>query len=359
MKVGIIGTRGIPNQYGGFEQFAMFFAQYLVEEGIEVTVYNSSNHPYKESEWKGVQLKHIYDPEDKIGTVGQFVYDLLSILDARKQGFDVIFQLGYTSSSVWGFLFPKKVKLITNMDGLEWKRTKYNKYVQAYLKKAEAWAVKQSDELIADSVGIQAYLARKYKVSSTYIPYGATLFTEADSSYLRRFDLRPFEYDLVIARLEPENNVELIIQGHVKTKDVPLYIVGNHKTAYGSYLHKKYGNAVHFLGTIYDLNILNNLRFYTRLYFHGHSVGGTNPSLLEAMACGCMIVAHQNEFNKAVLNEDAFYFSSPDDVTDLLKSLPSEEVKEKKVERNKAKIQTTFSFKSVHEKLMELIEKTS
>ena len=124
MKIGIIGTRGIPNHYGGFEQFAMFFAEYLVKEGMDVTVYNSSNHPYQEKNWKGVNIQHIYDPEHQIGTVGQFFYDLLTILDTRKKEFDIIFQLGYTSSSVWGFLFPKKTLIITNMDGLEWKKNK-------------------------------------------------------------------------------------------------------------------------------------------------------------------------------------------------------------------------------------------
>jgi GDP-D-mannose dehydratase len=122
-KIGIIGTRGIPNQYGGFEQFAQFFSEHLVQKGYEVVVYCSSNHTFQEKTWKGVSLVHIKDPEKSIGTVGQFIYDLRAILHARKQKFDVIFQLGYTSSSIWGFLFPKKAKLITNMDGLEWKRT--------------------------------------------------------------------------------------------------------------------------------------------------------------------------------------------------------------------------------------------
>ena len=115
MKIGIIGTRGIPNHHGGFEQFAMFFAEYLANNGYDVVVYNSSNHPYQDKKWKNVTLKHCYDPEPKIGTAGQFIYDLFSILNSRKQNFDVIFQLGYTSSSIWGFLFPKKSKLITTI----------------------------------------------------------------------------------------------------------------------------------------------------------------------------------------------------------------------------------------------------
>src|SRR5215469_9735731 len=154
MNIGIIGTRGIPNQYGGFEQFAEFIAPALVERGHAVTVYNSSLHPYKENNWKGVNLVHQYDAEGKLGTAGQFIYDFNCIKDSRKRKFDVILQLGYTSSSVWSFLFPKKSVLVTNMDGLEWKRTKYSKPVRRFLRYAEKWAATYSDFLIADSKGI-------------------------------------------------------------------------------------------------------------------------------------------------------------------------------------------------------------
>lgn len=359
MKVGIIGTRGIPNHYGGFEQFAMFFAEYLVKEGMEVVVYNSSHHPYKKDNWNGVQIQHVYDPEHKIGTAGQFFYDLFSILDARKRDFDVIFQLGYTSSSVWGFLFPKKSWIITNMDGLEWKRTKYSKPVQSFLKKAESWAVKQSDWLIADSIGIQNYLQKKYAVSSSYIPYGATIFSENKPSVLEEFQLQPHQYNLVIARLEPENNVELVIQAHLESAhSIPLCIIGSCSTPHGKYLYEKYGQKVNFLGAIYASEKLNNLRFYARLYFHGHSVGGTNPSLLEAMACSCVIAAHQNEFNQAVLEKDAFYFKTKQDIEKLLQNFTRKEVEKEKIENNLEKIRTTFSFNSIHTQLKELIERT-
>ena len=155
MKIAILGTRGVPNHYGGFEQFAEFFSVYLVEQGHEVCVYNSHNHPYQEKQFKGVNIIHQYDPEFKIGTAGQFIYDLNCILDSRKRNFDIILQLGYTSSSMWFFLLPKKATIITNMDGLEWKRTKYSKPIQKVLKFAEKLAVKSSDCLVSDSLGIK------------------------------------------------------------------------------------------------------------------------------------------------------------------------------------------------------------
>ena len=134
MKIGILGTRGIPNYHGGFEQFAEFFASFLAEKGHEVYVYSSHLHPYKKSCFKGANIIHCYDPEDKIGTPGQFIYDLNCIMDSRKRNFDILLQLGYTSNSIWHRLLPKKPIIITNMDGLEWKRSKYNKWVRHFLK---------------------------------------------------------------------------------------------------------------------------------------------------------------------------------------------------------------------------------
>ena len=133
MKIGILGTRGIPNFYGGFEQFAQYLSEAFVKKGHEVHVYNSHTHPYEKNEWNGVKLIHCYDPENTIGTVGQFIYDLNCILDSRKREFDIILQLGYTSSSVWNWIFPKKSIIMTNMDGFEWKRSKYSKPVQQFL----------------------------------------------------------------------------------------------------------------------------------------------------------------------------------------------------------------------------------
>lgn len=327
MKIAILGTRGIPNLYGGFEQFAEYIAPALVQRGHEVVVYCSSLHPYKDTTWKGVQLIKKKDPENKMGTFGQFIYDLNCILDSKKRDYDIILQLGYTSSSVWSFLFPKNAVIVTNMDGLEWKRTKYKKPVQAFLKKAEKWAVDNSHFLIADSKGIQAYLQEKYNKPSEFIAYGAALFENPDVTQLNAFNLKPYSYNMVIARMEPENNIETILQGHHEAAiDQKLIIIGNYTNKFGSYLKEKYENEnIKFIGPQYDINLLNNLRHFSHLYFHGHSVGGTNPSLLEAMASQSLIVAHNNIFNQSVLEEDAFYFSTPADIQALL---------EKKIEKS-------------------------
>mgnify|MGYP001550570049 CR=1 FL=1 len=346
MRIGIIGTRGIPNRYGGFEQFAEFVAPALVKRGHSVSVYNSSLHPYKEKNWKGVNRITKYDPENRIGTAGQFVYDLNCILDSRKRGFDIILQLGYTSSSIWSSLFPASSILITNMDGLEWKRSKYSRPVQNFLRKAEKWAALHSDFLIADSKGIQEYLLRKYQKPSCFIAYGADLAKQIDESWLHQRQMAKFEYDLVIARLEPENNVETIIRGHlISGSKIPLVIIGGTNHKYGASLKQQYASEqIQFWGTIYDMQMLNSFRHFSRFYFHGHSVGGTNPSLLEAMACYAMIVANDNVFNRSVLEDDAFYFSSSEDIASLLDRKIDRTEFEYMVTNNAVKITEQYSW---------------
>jgi glycosyltransferase involved in cell wall biosynthesis len=256
-------------------------------------------------------------------------------------------QLGYTSSSVWNFMIPSATKVVTNMDGLEWKRTKYGKATQRFLKYAEKVAVRRSDFLVADSIGIQKYLKEKYGAGSRFIPYGANLFSNPDAGALEPFGLRPGNYDMLIARLEPENNIEMILEGVEKaTATRRMLVIANHLTKYGSYLKKKFGSSekIWFYGPLYEMRALNNLRYFSNLYFHGHSVGGTNPSLLEAMASHALIAASRNEFNASVLEKDAYYFESADDVRRLVESIDKNEGEAQKIQSNIEKIKTKYSW---------------
>lgn len=324
MKIGILGTRGIPNNHGGFEQLAEYLSVYLVNNGHDVIVYNSHRHPYQEKTWNGVKIVHCFDLEHRIGTMGQFIYDFNCIRDSRKRDFDVLLQLGYTSSSIWYKLLPKKAIILTNMDGLEWKRTKYSKPVRRFLKTAEKFAAVSSDFLISDSIAIKSYIKEKYNRDSEFIAYGANLFTNQSENILEEYQIEKYKYNMIIARLEPENNIETILDGVVKSDSVlPILVVGKHETKFGEFLKNKFSKdkRIKFLGGIYDIEYLDNLRFYSNLYFHGHSVGGTNPSLLEAMASSSFIIAHDNDFNKSILGKDAFYFLNSDDVKlQLIKS---------------------------------------
>ena len=338
--------------------FAEYLAKFLVDKGHQVAVYNSHKHPYQEKEWNGVEILHKFDPEDRIGTAGQFIYDLNCIIDSRKRDFDIILQLGYTSSSIWGRLLPPKAKVVTNMDGLEWMRTKYTKPVQKFLLYAEKLGVKFSDELVADSIGIQQYISKKYSLDSKYIPYGSHVVENYSENTLTDYKLERYKYSMLIARLEPENSIEIILDGMSESKDSSDFLViGNHQTSYGAYLKERFKSQknIRFLGGIYDIEKLNDLRYYARLYFHGHTVGGTNPSLLEAMGSGALICANDNLFNRSILGEDALYFNTKEDVTAHIIS-NSQLNRSKIIENNFEKVKTLYSWDKIVTQYEELFK---
>jgi hypothetical protein len=352
LDIVILGTRGVPNYYGGFEQFAEFFSKYVAENGKKIAVYNSHNHPYQESEWYGVQIFHKFDPEYKLGTLGQFFYDLNCILHLRKIKPKIILQLGYTSSTIWYWLLPRKHSIVvTNMDGLEWKRTKYNPLVRKFLKFAEKMAIWGSDYFISDSTGIQDYIKTEYGKDSEYIAYGADLYENPSQSVLTDYSLTPYEYNMLIARMEPENNIETILDGvESSTSNQKFIVIGkNQVNKFGKYLTEKYKNSskIIFLGGVYDIEKLNNLRYYSNLYFHGHSVGGTNPSLLEAMASKAFIIAHDNPFNRGNLGEEAQYFKNSEDVS-LILSNSNKKDNINKIDINFDKIKNFYSWNKIN-----------
>ncbi|AHF14211.1 DUF1972 domain-containing protein [Niabella soli] len=322
MRIAIIGTRGIPNQYGGFEQFAEYLATGLQQKGFEVTVYNPEFHSFREHFFEGVKIVRKWSPEKQIGASANFIYDYLCLKDAIRKKFDIIYEAGYGTNSISHlFLNFGSSAIVTNMDGLEWKRAKWGPMTRWLTKYFEKLAVKTSHNLIADNTGIQKYLFEQYQANSHMIPYGAEIPEKVDDSLINQYSLQPAGYFLLIARLEPENNVEMIIDGYLRSdKKWPLICVGGMQTKHFKYLNQKIGNEkmVHFVGGIYKKEVLDALRKNALAYFHGHSVGGTNPSLLEAMAAGSFIAAHNNDFNRGVLEANALYFSDSDQVTTII-----------------------------------------
>ena len=349
LRIGILGTRGIPNRYGGFEQFATHLSKGLVEMGHSVSVYNSHKHPFTENNWFGVEIIHCFDPEYLAGTAGQFIYDLNCIRDTHKRNFDILLVLGYTSSSVWGRWYPPKTIIVTNMDGLEWKRSKYAKPVQQFLKYAEKLAVRFSHYHIADAVPIQEYLQKKYGIKATYISYGADILVKQDDVVLKKYGVTANEYYLLIARMEPENNIEMILDGLCTAEQKRnVLVIGGKDNVFGKRMLAKYlaNTNIQFPGAIYDKAVLDTLRSGCRVYFHGHSVGGTNPSLLEAMATGALICAHDNLFNKAVLGEDAFYFQSATDIETIAGQIEVDKIDTMK-RNNLEKIRNNHSWEKI------------
>ncbi len=351
LRIGILGTRGIPNHYGGFEQFAEHLSHGLAEKGHEIIVYNSHDHPYQQKTWKNVQIEHCKNPEKIFGSFGQFIYDLNCILDARKKNLDVILMLGYTSNSIWGRLFPKMSTVIFNMDGLEWKRTKYSKPVQRFLRYAEKLAMKFGDHHIADSKVIRSYLTEKYQSYCEYIPYGAEVLDNEDESLLKEYDVCRNNYFLLIARMEPENNIEMILDGFSESMSTKKFlVVGDTRNKHGRYLLKKFEKfeQIQFIGPVYNnMQKIHTLRAFSYAYFHGHTVGGTNPSLLEAMASRSLIAAHDNPFNKAVLQTDAFYFSNAADVTNIVEKISRNHIAATMIKNNLKKIKEEYHWEKI------------
>ena len=371
MKIAILGTKGIPNNYGGYEQFAEYISARLLERGHSVTVYNPHYHKFRGDEYNGVKIIRKYSPEKWIGGAANIIYDHLCLKDALKKDFDIIYEAGYHSVALSYRALKvrdlKKPVILTNMDGLEWRRSKWNKSIQNIIKKLEKIAVQHSPYLISDNRGIEQYLMEKYNAASYYIPYGADPVEEFNPAFLPDYGVERGKYFMLVARLEPENNVETIISGHLKsTSSYPLLVIGNHNTRFGNYLKNKFSNSkVKFVGGVYNKSHLDSLRHFALVYFHGHSVGGTNPSLLEAMGSQSFIVAHRNPFNEAILGDDAQYFEGADEVRELVENAESAsvELRAKFLAENLGKIKTLYKWSGVvqqHERLFQaLLDKSA
>ena len=350
-------NRGIPNNYGGFEQCAEFLSIGLVKKGHSVTVYSPSFHPFNEQFYKGVQIIKKNSPQNIFGkSASNFIYDYLCFKDETKKDFDIILQLGLITSALSIIFCKHRGKtIVTNIDGLEWKRSKWNKLIQSLTRLLEKYGVKYSDYLIADNLAIQDYLFNEYNVESELIEYGTVPVNKPDLSYLQKYNMCKAKYIVTIARLEPENNLEMMCDGYINSKiKMPYYIIGNHLTDYGDFLKDKYrGYGIKFLGGIYDKTCLDSIRYYSFCYIHGHSVGGTNPALLEAMAAKAFIIAHKNRFNRSVINDDAYYFNSAFDITKILKRNNLLLHKNKFIYNNCKKIDQLYSWRIIVDKYEE------
>jgi glycosyltransferase involved in cell wall biosynthesis len=234
------------------------------------------------------------------------------------------------------------------MDGLEWVRSKYSKPVRRFLKYAEKLAANNADWLVADSIPISEYLLENFTKPVKFIAYGADIPQNLSEKIIRSFGLKKRAYDLVVARIIPDNHIEMILQAkELATDQTPLFILCN-ENAFKKYLAKKYSHLSHviFYGPVYEKEKVNSLRHYCRYYLHGHSAGGTNPSLLEAMACSSPVVAHGNKFNRAVLGEDAQFFSSSEELRKVFEQFNEGRVQQQ-IENNLLKINTKYNWELV------------
>ncbi|WP_031388657.1 DUF1972 domain-containing protein [Desulfonatronum thiodismutans] len=326
MIVSIIGTTGIPAQYGGFETLAEYITKYSSNTLLFNVFCSSKKYCIKIQTYGYAKL--VYLPLSANG-IQSIPYDILSMLHASRKA-DVLLILGVSGCSflpIFRLLFRKKI--IVNIDGLEWKRAKWSGPAKSFLKYSEKMAVRHADVVVADSRVLVEYVRKEYGKEAVFIPYGGDHAIKVPIADETR-EVFPFvssPYAFKVCRIEPENNVRLILEAFRDCFALPLVVAGNwQNSAYGRSLRRKFEDCqnIYMLDPIYDQNLLNQLRGNCVLYVHGHSAGGTNPSLVEAMHLGLPIAAYDVDYNRETTNQEALYFSDTAGLKSIIDSLNPE-----------------------------------
>jgi glycosyltransferase involved in cell wall biosynthesis len=307
----ILGIRGVPAAHGGFETFAENLASHLIECGWQVTVYcqEEGNGLMFEDEWQSVRRVRIPIPIS--GAAGTILFDLKSTLHAAGER-GLVLTLGY-NTGVFCILYRLKgIRNIINMDGIEWRRQKWGKFARAWFWINDWAGCWLGNHLVADNPEIKKHLITRVEADKvTMIPYGADLVEKADIELIARYGLTPGGYAVMIARAEPENSIlEVVSAWSQKTRGCKLVVLGKYETQHPYHCEIKAvaSDEIIFIGAIYDKVVVKALRFYARLYVHGHQVGGTNPSLVESLGARNAVLAHDNSYNRWVAGDGACYF---------------------------------------------------
>jgi len=314
MKLAIVGTVGVPACYGGFETLVENLLD-MNDSSNDITIYCSSvSYTEKLTTYKNAKLKYL--PLNANG-FQSIPYDIFSLVLSIYNRSESILVLGVSGAIFFPFIrIFTKSKLITNIDGLEWKRSKWPRFVRHFLKISEKMAIKYSHEIVADNSAIADYVMQQYGCKATVIAYGG------DHSLIKEPQNTKGEYDLALCRIEPENNVELILKSFSDTTR-KLKFIGNWKNSkYGLSMKSKYASCenIDIIDPIYDIETLFGIRQNCALYIHGHSAGGTNPSLVEMMHFNKNILAYDCSYNRATTENKGAYFSTSEDLIALINS---------------------------------------
>ena len=322
-KVAIIGTQGVPANYGGFETLVENIIGENCSNDIRYTVFCSSKDmPSKIKEHKGARLKYV---PLKANGVQSIPYDIISMMRAMR-GYDAILILGVSGCIFLPIfkLFCRK-KVIVNIDGLEYRRAKWKNWVRSFLKFSEKVAVRFADVIITDNKGIQDYVREEYKKETTLIAYGGNhalidIAKEREEEILKQYNLERGNYSISVCRIEPENNCHITLEAF-RENGKRLVFIGNwNRNGYSRKLKEEYSkySNITLLNSIYDLDILHTLRSNTRFYIHGHCAGGTNPSLVEAMFFGQPILAFDVVYNRETTSNKGHYYKSIEELQALI-----------------------------------------
>jgi glycosyltransferase involved in cell wall biosynthesis len=314
MKLAIIGTVGVPACYGGFETLV----ENLLDENNQendITIYCSAkSYEVKPEAYKNAKLTYI--PLHANGAQS-IPYDIISLIHAIYKKTDNILLLGVSGAICLPIIrLFSSARVVTNIDGLEWKRAKWNYFIKKFLKFSERVAVKFSDVVVADNKAIADYVASEYNCNAEVIAYGGD---HAVMGALSNYD---DGYALALCRIEPENNVELILESFSKTAKNLKFIGNWNNSEFGKLMKAKYQDFdnVDIIDPIYDINILFGIRQKCSFYVHGHSAGGTNPSLVEMMHFKKNIVAFDCNYNRASTEDKAGFFANSSELINLINS---------------------------------------
>lgn len=354
-KIAIIGTVGLPAKYGGFETLTEHLTRQLSSD-FDITVYCSSAfYNEKLDTHNGAHLKYIRLNANGVQSI---VYDIISVFNALCFA-DTLLILGVSGCTVLPFvrLFSKK-KIIVNIDGLEWKRAKWGKAAKWFLKYSEKLAVRHADVVIADNKVIQEYVEKTYGKKASLIAYGAdhTHKEVLTKELLCTYPFLSKAYAFKVCRIEPENNVHLILEAFSEYSMLNIVLVGNWRNStYGKQLKLQFDSFenIYLLDPIYDQNILNQLRSNCHLYIHGHSAGGTNPSLVEAMYLKLPIIAFDINYNAETTDNKALYFKSKIDLIQHLISLNKNEISRMGIEMKNI-ANDRYTWKKISDKYAKL-----
>ncbi len=317
MRFALIGTRGVPARYGGFETAVEEVGRRLVARGHEVIVFcRSTPGVAHESEYLGMRL--VVLPALPVRSLETLSHTALSVFHQCLAEVDSAVVFNAANVPFVPVLRARGIPVATHVDGLEWKRAKWGPIGQRYYRLAEFLAVRWSDALIADSAGIADYFLAKFGAPTRLISYGAPILDDPRSGRLAEMGLSPRSYHLVVARFEPENHVLEIVRGYVASEaKLPLVVVGSapYSDGYTRAVHQAADQRVRLVGGVWDQELLDELYANTCSYLHGHSVGGTNPSLLRAAGAGAPVIAFDVGFNREVLRGEGWFFANEAEVS--------------------------------------------
>jgi len=309
--ISILGTVGIPANYGGFETLAENLARFHQANELagKLVVYCSAkSYPARPESHLGARLRYIGLNANGVSSIP---YDIVSLFSAVRHRSEVILLLGVSGAIALPLVrLLSRARIVTNIDGIEWKREKWKGTARWFLRFSERMAVRFSHEVIADNAGIAEHVAQSYGRDCHVIAYGGD---HALQTPIKPYDGPPLppRYALALCRIEPENNVAMILEAFAGKPDMPLVFVGNwNNSDFGRELRQRYGALphLHLLDPIYDIGVLRTIRGNAALYVHGHSAGGTNPSLVEMMHFGLPILAYDCNFNRFTTDEEALFF---------------------------------------------------